>query len=114
MTAFLSTSPAVGTLVSPGVVSTMRLGNGPTVAQAGADAGALSQWAHVTRSSIARPPPSSPARSMPWIDIDTAKCLRWASGIGDCESVTLNRSGERGAGAGTPGFSALPAPAPLA
>ena len=58
MIVFFSTSANVGApaLTSPG---TTGLSASPAVRA-------------VTRSSIARVPPSTPARSMPWIDNDSA------------------------------------------
>ncbi len=58
MIVFLSTSWKVGALLRT-ASGTIGLSVSPVVPD-------------VTRSSIARVPPSAPARSMPWIDSDSA------------------------------------------
>ena len=57
----------------PSVVMIFVLQAGPAVAA-------------VTRSSIARAPPSRPARSMPWIESDSA--MRFLPASGTVSSVT--------------------------
>ncbi len=63
-----------------GMVLVQDLAGEFDAAHAGALAGSFSQAAQVTRSSIARMPPSTPARSMPWIDSDMTYFCFWSSG----------------------------------
>ena len=73
MIVFLSTSPNVGTFTESPLVPRIGLLRRLVVAA-------------VTRSSIARVPPSTPARSMPWIDSDSA--TRFLPASGTVSSVT--------------------------